>query len=45
MNWLIRRFFPKGTNFDEVTREAMSLSWWFKEEPAELPGFSRSDLG
>ena len=28
-----------------VLREAMSLSWWFKEEPAEFPGFSRIDLG
>ncbi len=46
MNRLIRRFFPKGTNFDEVTREQVEeAERWMNNYPRKLLGWkSASDL-
>lgn len=46
MNRLIRRFFPKGTNFDEVTKEQVAeAERWVNNYPRKLLGWkSASDL-
>ena len=46
MNRLIRRFFPKGTNFDEVTKEQVEeAERWMNNYPRKLLGWkSASDL-
>lgn len=37
MNRLIRRFFPKGANFDEVTKEQMEeAERWINNYPRRL---------
>jgi len=46
MNRLIRRFFPKGTNFDEVTKEQVAeAERWINNYPRKLLGWkSAADL-
>ena len=46
MNRLIRRFFPKGTNFDEVTKEqGEEAERWVNNYPRKLLGWrSANDL-
>ena len=46
MNRLIRRFFPKGTNFDEVTKEQVAeAERWINNYPRKLLGWrSANDL-
>jgi len=46
MNKLIRRFFPKGTNFDEVTKEQVAAAErWVNSYPRKLLGWkSAADL-
>lgn len=46
MNRLIRRFFPKGTNFDEVTKEQVAKAErWINSYPRRLLGWkSAADL-
>ena len=40
MNRLIRRFFPKGTNFDEVTKEQVAeAERWINNYPRKLLGW------
>lgn len=43
MNRLIRRFFPKGTNFDEVTKEQVAAAeHWVNHYPRKLLGWKSS---
>lgn len=46
MNRLIRRWFPKGTNFDEVTKEQVAAAEeWVNRYPRKLLGWkSAADL-
>ena len=46
MNRIIRRFFPKGTNFDEVTKEQVAeAERWMNNYPRKLLGWkSANDL-
>ena len=44
MNRLIRRFFPKGTNFDEVTKEQVAeAERWINNYPRKLLGWKSAN--
>ena len=43
MNRIIRRIFPKGTNFDEVTpAEVAAAEEWLNNYPREILGWKSS---
>lgn len=45
MNRLIRRFFPKGTNFDEVTKEeVMAAERWVNNYPRKILGWKSATM-
>lgn len=45
MNRIIRRFFPKGTNFDEVTREQVEeAERWMNHYPRKLLGWKSAAM-
>lgn len=45
MNRLIRRFFPKGTNFDEVTKEeVMTAERWVNNYPRKILGWKSAAM-
>lgn len=45
MNRLIRRFFPKGTNFDEVTKEeVMAAERWVNNYPRKILGWKSAAM-
>ena len=45
MNRMIRRFFPKNTNFDEVTREeAMAAERWVSSYPCKILGWKSAAM-
>ena len=45
MNRLIRRFFPKGTNFDNVTREeVMAAERWVNNYPRKILGWKSAAM-
>lgn len=40
MNRIVRRFFPKGTNFDDVTaREVAQAERWMNDYPRAILGW------
>jgi len=44
MNRLIRRFFPKGTNFDNVTKEQVAeAERWINHYPRRLLGWKSAE--
>ena len=44
MNRLIRRFFPKGTNFDEATKEqVVEAERWVNNYPQKLLGWKTAN--
>jgi len=44
MNRLIRRFFPKGTNFDEVTiSDIRKAERWINNYPRKVLGWKTSE--
>ena len=40
INGLIRRFFPKGTNFDKISKEEIAyVENWINNRPMKILGF------